>query len=149
MTQKNLSAWLNALIIGVGIALPILVLILIPTGTGMHRILHTIFWSLAAVPCEIALVFSLRISGNIRRDRSFSTENAHDLKRISILAAIDSAYLLSGGVIRFLFKADPLPMLLLAIVVSAFGIVLSVAFAALSHLVLKAAALQEDCKLTI
>ena len=149
MTQKNLSAWLNALILGVGIALPLLVFFILPTGIGMHRILHTAFWCLAAIPCEIALLYSRKIAMDIRLDQSFTEKNAHRLKCISFLAAIDSAYLAVGGSLRFFFGADPLSLLLLALVVAAFGIVLSVAFAALSHLVLKASALQKENDLTI
>ena len=68
---------------------------------------------------------------------------------ISTLAAVDSAYLFAVEAIRFFFHADPLPMLVFCIAVSAFGVVLSVAFAALSHLVRKAALLQEEHDLTI
>ena len=149
MTQEKLSLRLRILIVGVGIAILALVTVLLPSGEGLTRLFSTLFWVLAAVPCCIALVCSWRIAGNIRRDRSFSEENARLLRRISTLAAVDSAYLFAVETIRFFFHADPLPMLVFCIAVSAFGVVLSVAFAALSHLVRKAALLQEEHDLTI
>lgn len=149
MTQKKLSVWLKALIIGVGIALPVLVFLLLPTGTGSTRYFSMLFWGIAALPCFASLVFSWQIASQIARDRSFTERNALLLRRISVLAAADAAYLFVGETVRFLAGVDAPEALVLPLTVSAFGIVLSVAFAALSHLVRRAAALQADADLTV
>lgn len=154
MTQKNLSARLKALILFVSAAIAFCTIFLLPLSAVSPNFDEThlfciLFWSIAAVPCGIALAFSWRIAHNIGCDRSFSKENALLLKRISTLAAADAGYLLCGSILRRFLCGDPIAALLLSIVIAALGVVLSAAFAALSHLVTKAALLQEETDLTI
>ena len=149
MTQKNLAVWLKILIIGVGIAIPLLATLLFPTGSGTARLYRMLFWCIAAIPPMLALVFSWQIASGIAEDRSFSLRNALLLRRISVLAAIDGAYLTVGASVRFLFGADTVTYLLLSFTAAAVAVTLSIAFAALSHLVRKAAALQRESDLTV
>jgi len=90
-----------------------------------------------------------RIAGQIARNNSFSRENAMSLRIIALLAGLDAALLLVGNAV-FLALGRSVPMLSL---VSAFvcfaGLAISVGAACLSHLVLKAAGLQEENDLTI
>lgn len=101
------------------------------------------------IPCYGVLILGWRIATNIGNDRSFCRENASYLKWVSFLAAGDSALLFTGSTILWLFGMDQLWMLLTCFVVVFIGIAISVAAAILSHLVAKAAILQEENDLTI
>ena len=76
-------------------------------------------------------------------------ENADALRKISFLAAADSAVLFVGNVLFLLLNMNHPSILLGACIVVVVGIGISVAAAVLSHLVRKAAKLQEENELTI
>ena len=86
---------------------------------------------------------------NIGFDNSFCEENAQYLKKISILAACDCAYFFVMLVIGIVMNAVHPGILFIALFAIFAGIVIAVATAALSHLVYKAAALQDQSDLTI
>lgn len=108
-----------------------------------------IFLWILAVPCFMALVLAWRIFGNIEKDCSFCMENADALQKISFLAAADAGLLFLGNVLFLLFNMNHPAVLLGACMVVVVGIGISVASAVLSHLVRKAADLQEQSDLTI
>ena len=89
------------------------------------------------------------MANEIGRDNSFSMENAKQLRLIALLAGADALLLLIGNLI-FLLVGHSIPTLAL---VSAFvcfiGLAISVGAACLSHLVRKAALMQEESDLTI
>ena len=149
MTQKKLASRLRLLIVCVGIAILLLVTLLLPTGEGFPRLFHTVFWVFAAIPPFIGLGFSWKIAGNIRSNRSFSSDNVRYLHHISTLAAVDAAYLFLGAVLLYIGKYDTFSDLILYTVISGIAVVCSVVFAALSHLLQKAVALQNESDLTI
>ena len=100
---------------------------------------------------EKALVLGCagRIAGEIGMNNSFSLINARMLKYVAVLAAGDVGFLILGnGVFAILGMNLPLLVLISAFVCFV-GLAISVAAACLSHLVLKAAKLQEDSDLTI
>ena len=86
---------------------------------------------------------------NIGKDRSFCVENARLLKWISALAAADAAFFFLGNILYLLLGWSHPGVTLLCLLVVFVGVAISVAAAALSHLVMKAAALQEQSELTI
>ncbi len=150
MEQKTLARWLKLVLAGVGICGLLVFFLLVPDyGKSLaeeypefaYRYYPWLFFLWAAgIPCYAMLVLGWRIAGNIGRDRSFSTENAEYLKWISWLAAADSAFFFLGNLIFFLTDlSDPGAALLSLLVIFA-GIAVTVAAAALSHLVKKAAA---------
>ena len=159
MTQKNLARWLKGIIIGL-VLLGVLVYgVLIPVfGKGIVNdaleyhswfIPWLIFAWATAVPCFIAAVFAWKIAVNIEKDRSFSMDNSILLKRIAVLAALDSVLVFAGDVLMaFLGFSHPSVAIVLLLIVF-LGIAVSVACAALSHLVKKAADLQQENDLTI
>ena len=159
MEQKALAKWLKLVVLGVGLCGLAVYLGVIP-GYGLSlRSLYPefsnrfwpwlIFIWVSGIPCYAALALGWRIAGNIGRDRSFSMENARFLQAVSLLAALDTAYFFLGNlVLLFLNMSHPGVVLLSLLVVFA-GAAAAVAAAALSHLVRKAAALQEDSDLTI
>ena len=159
MEQKHLSNWLKLILIGTGICGLILYAVAIPLLGESLRAEYPeyshCFWPWLAfiwatgIPCLIALFCSWKIAVNIGNDQSFTDQNASLLKTISILAAADAGFFFLGN-IAFLF----LNMTHISVVIASFGIVFvgvaaSVASAALSHLVKKAAVLQEQSDLTI
>jgi hypothetical protein len=104
---------------------------------------------LSAVPCYRVLFLGRRIVRNIACDRSFTEENAHLLRKISSLAAADALYIFLANPLLILLNIYETVFLPISIITVFVGIAISVAAAALSHLVLKAAELQEQSDLTI
>lgn len=102
-----------------------------------------------AIPCAIGFVFAWRIALNIGRDKSFSIENARFFKYISVLAAVDAAYFFVGNVVFMFLNMTYAGVVLLSLLIVFAAIAVSVAAAVLSHLVYKAAALQDMSDLTI
>ncbi len=159
MEQKALSKWLKIIIIGVGICGLVGYFLVIPSfGQSLARqypefsgryLPWLIFIWLTAIPCYIALFFGWKIAANIGADRSFSVENANLLKWISWLAAGDSIYFFAGNVALLLLGMSHPGVVLASLLVVFAGVAITVAAAALSHLVRKAAALQEESDLTI
>ena len=159
MEQKTLSKWLRIIIVGAGIVGLIVYFVIIPSyGVSMRTLYPEFsdrFWPwlifiwLTAVPCYAALVFGWNIALNIRKDRSFSKENAQYLKWISVLAAIDSAYFFVGNIVLLFSNMSHPGITLFSLLIVFVGVAISVASAVVSHLVQKAAALQEQSDLTI
>lgn len=108
-----------------------------------------IFLWMLAVPCFLALMLAWRIFGRIERDCSFCMENADALRKISFLAAADAGLLFFGNALFFLLNMNHPAVLLAGCMAVVAGIGISVASAVLSHLVRKAAKLQEQSDLTI
>ena len=160
MKQKSLSLWLKLIITGTGICGFFIYVFIIPMlGQAIaaaekgafdycyHPWLFFIW--MTGIPCYAGLVFAWRIAGNIGTDNSFSTANARLLKWISILAAGDAAFFFVGNIVFLFLNMNHPGIVLLSLVVVFAGIAASVASAALSHLVMKAADLQNQSDLTI
>jgi MFS family permease len=159
MDQVRLSRWLKAIIIGTGICGTVIYFLAIPM-IGKAIVSEypeacswywpwLIFLWLTAVPCYIALVSGWKIAADIGRDRSFSFENAKRLKLISILAAADSILAFAGNLVFYFLNMTQAVVFFMGFFIVFVGIALSVVFAALSHMVLKAAKLREENELTI
>ena len=82
-------------------------------------------------------------------DRSFSQENANYLKRMAYLALGDTVFFFIGNVVLLFANMSHPGVALFSLFVVFAGIAVTVASAALSHLVQKAAILQEQSDLTI
>ena len=159
MEQKTLSRWLKAVLIGVGLCGLVVYALILPlygqSLVGQNPEMAGRYWPwliflwATGVPCYIALVLGWRIAGNIGRDRSFSGENARLLKRVSLLAAGDTVFFFVGNVVLLFANMSHPGVVLASLLVVFAGVAVTVAAAALSHLVLKAALLQEQSDLTI
>lgn len=160
MTQKNLSKWLKAVIIGTGIFGLIVFGWLIPAyGISLKTIYSEVshyYWPwqiflwLCSVPCFASLFFGWKIANNIGNDNSFSFDNAKQLKIISILAAGDSAFFFIGNwSLALMDMSHPSMIIIITPLVVFVGIAITVVCAALSHLVYKSAVLQSENDLTI
>ena len=164
MNQKSLSKWLKFIIIGVGICALLVYFLIVPVlgkdlvysvGEDLNPFRYPPFlcwlgviW-LTAVPFFIALVFAWRVARNIGADRSFSMENAELLRRISVLAAVDAAFFFLANIVLMFLNMNHPGTLLAAMLVVFAGVAVAVASAALSHLIRKAADLQDESDLTI
>ena len=157
MNQRKLAGWLKVVIAGCALCGAALFGFILPMWLKGLDAAHPAFsygaWMalmwIAAIPCFLELVCAGRIAGEIGQDHSFSRTNARMLKYVAVLAGGDAGLLLVGNV-AFALAGVSLPELAL---ISAFvcfvGMAVSVAAACLSHLVLKAALLQEESDLTI
>ena len=156
MSQKKLSLWLKLIIVGCALCGVVLFGFILPgwlqakaaqSENPVHGL--TIFMWIAAVPCYAVLACGWRIANAIGKDRSFCAENARMLKVIAMLAAGDAAYVLLGNVVFLLLRWNLPALALISAFVCFVGLAISVGAACLSHLVLKAAKLQEENDLTI
>ena len=159
MEQKGLATWLKIIIIGVGLCGLVVYFVVIPSfGQSMvydypefaNRFLPwLVFLWITAIPCYAAFVFGWKIAVNIGRDKSFSGENAKYLKWIAWLAAGDGIFFFVGNIAMLLADMSHPGVALLSLIVVFAGVAIAVAAAVLSHLVQKAALLQEQSDLTI
>ena len=158
MSQKNLANWLKIMILGVGICTALVYVLVFPNlgkelepfaDSASLRMLWLGLLGLTGVPCYIALFFSWKIMTNIGNDVSFTKENAKLLKYISVLATLDVLFLFTWNMVLFLLGKSHLILLAACLITGFLGIVIAVIFAALSHLVQKAAVLQEQSDFTI
>ena len=159
MEQKSLSRWLKGIIIGVGVCGLIGYLSVVP-GYGQSLIRRypefsdwftpwMIVIAITAIPIYIALWFAWKIADNIGKDNSFSYENADALRWIARLAVIDVVYFFIANIVMMFLGMNHPGVVLLSFAVDFAGIAAAVCFAALSHLVLKAAKIKEENDLTI
>ncbi len=159
MTQKSLSKWLKGIIVSLALCGLIVYAGLLPLVFGDLQAEYPEFASafriwmpflvLTAVPCYLVLLAGWKIAANIGKDRSFSSENAVLLQRISAYLAADAAYFFVGNVILFLLNWNHPATLLLSCLVDFACVIAAIVAACLSHLVRKAADLQEQSDLTI
>lgn len=158
MNRKNLSVWLKTMIICVGACGALIYALVLPITAGTLEPFANdaaakyswlgVLWA-SGVPCYAVLVISWLVCNDIAKDRAFTAKNSKRLKIISILAGTDTLFLFLGNIALLLLEMNNLFMMAFCVLVAFLGIVLSVAFAALSHLVARAAELQEECDLTI
>ena len=159
MKQKSLARWLKAVIIGAALCGAVIYLLVIPDfgqsiAADNPEFAYCywpwlIFLWCTAPPCFAALILGWRIAKNVGNDRSFCMENARALKWIAWLALADAAFFFAGNVVFLFFNMNHPGVVLLSLVAVFAGIAVTIAAATLSHLVGKAAELQEQSDLTI
>ena len=106
------------------------------------------------IPVLLAMIDAWRILTRIGQNNSFCVENAQGLRRISFYALTDTVLVIMWGLYSYFRDHVPFAngnevFYLLLIVVAVVGVAATAAAAALSHLTLKAAALQDENDLTI
>lgn len=159
MEQKTFSRWLKGIIIGIGLCGAVVYTAVVPALAEYMLARYPEFsmavlpWKLfiwcSGIPCFAVLYFAWKIVSDIGLDRSFTNENAKRLKGVCGLAAGDALFFFSGNVLLLFLNMNHPGIALASFVVVFIGIAVAVAAAALSHLVTKAAALQEQSDLTI
>jgi len=108
-----------------------------------------LFIWVSGIPCFMVLYYGWKVSTNIGNDQSFTDQNASLLKTISVLAALDAAFFFVGNIVLLFLNMSHPGVLIASFVIVFVGVAVSVAAAALSHLVKKAAVLQEQSDWTI
>lgn len=159
MEQRTLVQWLKFLVIFTAVCGAALCVGVLPLeGKRMAAIYPEfaycylpwlVFLWILAVPCFAALILAWKIFVNIEKDCSFCMENAEYLQKISYLAAADAGILFLGSALFLALGMNHPAVLLASLLIVVVGIGVSVAAAVLSHLVRKAAMLQEQSDLTI
>ncbi len=159
MTQMSLSRWLKVVMGGIAVCGAVVYFYLIPVfGKDLVNMYPEfsncympwliVIW-LTAIPCYLILYFGWKIAVEIGRDHSFSMENAKYLKDISILALSDSGYFFLANLVLLLLNMNHPAIFLGSLLVEFAGVAVTVAAATLSHLVQKAAKIQQENELTI
>ena len=159
MNQKSLANWLKCILAVAGLCALAACAALLPLE-GQRLCAQypefsswflpwLIFLWLSSLPCFAVLVLGWKIASNIGADRSFSHDNARLLRWISALAAGDAVFFFAGNVLLFLLGMSHPWVAIASLAVVFVGVAVAVGSALLSHLVKKAAALQEQSDLTI
>ena len=160
MRQTSLAKWLKLIFVGIGLCCLVVCAFVIPmlgkelaeSYNGEFAYCYwpwLIFIWASNIPCFLTLAFAWRIASNIGANKSFSIGNANLLKWISVMAAGDSVFFFLGNIVFLLLDMSHPSIVLLGIVIVFIGIAIAVFAAALSHLVMKAAVLQDESDLTI
>lgn len=159
MEQKALSKWLKIILVGVAACgLAVYALIVPMCGLSLRSLYPEFsnrFWPwlgfilVSGIPCFIVLYYAWRIVTNIGNDQSFTEQNAALFKSISFLSALDAGFFFVGNIVLLLLNMSHPGVVVASLVIVFVGIAVAVASAALSHLVKKAAALQEQSDWTI
>ncbi len=159
MSQDTLAKWLKAIIIGVGIFGVIVYGGVIPECGEMLVTMYPefsycyypwlIFIWMTGIPCYAVLVLAWKIAANIQKDNSFSVHNARLMKWIAGMALGDVTFFFIGNVVFLFLNMNHPGIVLGSLLIVFIGVAVAVAAVVLSHLITKAANLQEQTDLTI
>ncbi|MDE6312475.1 MAG: DUF2975 domain-containing protein [Lachnospiraceae bacterium] len=159
MKQESLAKWLKGVILAVAVCGLILCLYVLPVWgkliieqelkvTGGFLSWCILLW-LSALPVFGILFLGWRVASEIGRDNSFSESNAVSLKYVSVLSLVSSLIFFGGNILFLVQGINRLGILFLSCLLVFVGLAVSVAAALISHLVYKAARMQEENQLTI
>lgn len=159
MEQKHLSNWLKLILVGVALCGLVVYALVVPmygmSLRSQYPEFSNRFWPwllfiwVSGIPCFAVLGYAWKIATNIGNDRSFTNQNASLLKTISILSASDAAFFFVGNIVLLFLNMSHPGVVIASLVIVFVGVAVAVASAALSHLVKKAAVLQEQSDWTI
>ena len=159
MEQKHLSSWLKLILVGVAICGLVVYGLVVPmygmSLRSQYPEFSNRFWPwllfiwVSGIPCFMVLYYGWKVSTNIGNDQSFTDQNASLLKTISVLAALDAAFFFVGNIVLLFLNMSHPGVVIASLVIVFVGVAVAVASAALSHLVKKAAVLQEQSDWTI
>ena len=108
-----------------------------------------IFLWILSVPCYMALWMAWKIFTDIEKDKAFTMENAKRMGNVSFLAAADAVLLVVGNAVYLILHMNHPGVLLASFFIALVGIAIAIAAAMLSHLIRKAARLQDESDWTI
>lgn len=159
MRQRTLSKRLKAVLIGIAVFGLILSFVIVPVygrdiidqypEFGGWYLPWLIFAWVTSLPCFAILVLGRQVADRLGKGISFTVKNAKTLTMISRLSLSDAAIVAAGSLILLLLGMNHPGVVILTFLLAFVFIAFSVAVAALSHLVRKAADLQDQSDLTI
>ncbi len=157
--HQTLAKWLKAAVIALALIGAVVYAVIIPSMGVTMRAQYPEFsdrfwpWLLfltsTAIPCYTILVFGWLIARSIGQGRSFSMENAARLKKIAVTAGVLSLYFFVGNNALWLLNMSHPGIVIGSLLFVLAGFAVTVAAAALSRLVARAADLQDESDLTI
>lgn len=159
MKQESLAKWLKGVILAVVVCALILCLYVLPVWgkliieeelrvTGGYLCWCILLW-LSALPVFGILLLGWKVATEIGRDNSFSETNAISLKYVSVLSLVASLVFFTGNILFLILGINRLGILFLSCLLVFVGLAVSVAAALISHLIYRAATMQEENQLTI
>lgn len=159
MKQESLAKWLKGVILAVVVCTLILCLYVLPVWgkliieeelrvTGGYLCWCILLW-LSALPVFGILLLGWKVATEIGRDNSFSETNAISLKYVSVLSLVASLVFFTGNILFLILGINRLGILFLSCLLVFVGLAVSVAAALISHLIYRAATMQEENQLTI
>ena len=159
MTQKQLSKWLKAVLIGLLLCLEGVYGYVIPEMGGRLKELYPefasryfpwiIFIMLTAIPCLMILLLGWKIADSIGNCHVFSTLNEHRCKKIAVLCIADCAFFFLGNLVYLFLNLSHPAVLIASLFVLFLGISLAVVFSILGNLIGTAAQIEEENRMTI
>lgn len=159
MKQKNLSLWLRIIAVFIGVVGLVVFFAAVPSVIGdyqttypQHHAVGTVakvLCYLSAAPFIVAIAQFYVICVRIGRDQSFSLENSHSLRLIGYMALTDTVMVFCVFGALLIIGLFNISFCIAAVMIMLFGILVTIAAFALSHLVLKAFNLKSENDLTI
>lgn len=159
MTQKEIANWLKGITILIALMGTLFFAWMLPARIGELAEVYPdasslkmpgyVFCGVTAVICYGILYQFWQVCRQIGRDNSFSAENARSFKRMSGLFMIMSLFWFAGLIAAVLAAGMHPEVMVRMLFVIFFGVVFSIAAAALSHLVLKAYEMKKENDFTI
>lgn len=158
MNQKSFAGWLRVVIGGIAVIGALLYLYILPHYGSEYLVSllggesglapFMIFVWVSAVPCYIVLWYGRKLAIAIGNDRSFTVENAHILTKICYITAFDTAFYFVGALVFIILGASG-SMIMFSMLIVFVGITVVVVCSTASHLVARAAEIQEENDLMI
>ena len=159
MEQKHLSNWLKLILVGVAICGSVVYALIVPIYGLNLRTLYPefsnrfwpwlIFIWVSGIPCYTVLYYAWKVAANIGHGLAFTEQTASIFKTISVLAALDAGFFFVGNLVLLFLNMSHPGVVIASFLIEFVGVAVAVASAVLSHLVKKAAALQEQSDWTI
>ncbi len=159
MSLKSLSFMMKTIVILLGVCGAVLFGAVVPfAGNSLAQeypefaycfVPWLTFILIMALPCYAVLILAWQIAASIACENIFTQQNSARLRAVAWLALGTSVYLFLGNVVFLLLNMNHFSVLLGSTLIVFIGICVAVASAVLSHLVKRAAVLQEQSDLTI
>ncbi len=150
MKPRTLGAFLRVACVLAGLMGAVVLCFLFKDATGgreVYYVSRALPW--LSIPCWAALILFWRVTGNIGRDRSFCLENVRLMRGIAFLAFLDTAALAVVAVFFLALRLIGLRIFCYLLCIVVLGGCIGAASLALSVLVDRARAIQEENDFTV
>ena len=159
MRQKEVAKWLKGITIAVGFMGLVFFCLILPVLAGEMRDTYPevgfLYWPgmiygwVIGIGCYSVLFLFWRVCNEIRKDNSFSKENADAFVQISRIALALAIIWFVGFTLLAIKQWLGVAITILMIFAVLISIIVAILAAALSHLILKAYEMKQENELTI